>query len=275
MSGFSPEWLTMREPADRAARNVEVLAACQAHFAGRTSLSVCDLGAGTGASLRALANALPAHQVWTLIDHAPENLRAARAALSLWAARATERGDGLVLERDGRTIDVSFRVHDLARRPRCWPPVTDLVTASALLDLTSEAWIERLAADVAASRAALLAMLTFDGHVACDPVHPLDAAIRRDFAIHQHRDKGFGPAAGPDAAAICVRSLKARGLGVTVGDSPWLIDDRSDFRVAVVDGIARAVSEIGAVADTDNWRLHARAEARRVVIGHADVFAVL
>lgn len=50
--GFAPQWLALREPADRAARDTALLARA-AHLAGPAPVIV-DLGAGTGASVRAL-----------------------------------------------------------------------------------------------------------------------------------------------------------------------------------------------------------------------------
>ena len=48
MGGFSVAWLSLREPYDRAARNVEVADAVAAAFAGASGARVTDLGCGTG-----------------------------------------------------------------------------------------------------------------------------------------------------------------------------------------------------------------------------------
>jgi hypothetical protein len=55
MSGFSAEWLALREPVDAASRNPELIAADRLATARARFLSVLDLGSGTGANFRFLA----------------------------------------------------------------------------------------------------------------------------------------------------------------------------------------------------------------------------
>ena len=78
----------------------------------------------------------------------------------------------------------------------------DLVTASALLDLVSETWLERLAVETAARSIPLYAALSYDGRIELTPPDPLDAAIVAAVNAHQRTDKGFGPALGPAAAPL-------------------------------------------------------------------------
>src|SRR5262249_58931637 len=52
----------------------------------------------------------------------------------------------------------------------------NLVTASALLDLVSDDWLDRLVTEVAARQLPFYAALNYDGRVSFDPVEPLDAA---------------------------------------------------------------------------------------------------
>ncbi len=276
MTGFSPEWLDLREPADRTARNNPVLAACGTAFAGRDELAICDLGAGTGASLRAFADLLPPRQHWILVDHDEASLAAAGERLTAWADRLETRGARLVLFRGGRRIVVDRVNRNLAREHRFWPGGIGLVTASALFDLVSQGWIARFAAALAADRLPLLATLTFDGTIALDPPHHLDAAIAGAFRAHQNGDKGFGPAAGSHATDILAIRLKNAGYAVTVGDSPWRLDPQAQgLRASLLDGIGKAVEETGLLdpGDIAEWRDAGRT-ARTIEVGHRDLFAM-
>lgn len=276
MSGFSPEWLALREAADHAARNRDVTAACAAAFGGRERIAICDMGAGTGSTLRALADHLPAIQHWTLVDHDQGNLAAAMAALSKWADEANVQGDTLSLTRGQKRIAVQFHVRDFASDPECWPEGIDLVTASALFDLTSEAWLTRFAAALGRARLSLLAALTFDGVIHAQPADKVDASIATAFRAHQHRNKGFGPAAGPDASDVLERALSLGGYHVITGASPWNAGpEATDFLIEVAKGIAQAVIETGAVprADVDRWRAAVTDGKHTLVVGHCDLFA--
>lgn len=266
MSGFSPEWLALREPADIAARNRRVLASCRLAFLQRTDLTICDMGAGTGASVRAFAAFLPRRQDWVLVDHDYRNLAAATACLSGWTY------DGPA-EIRVRTVQ-----QDFAHSPPCWPDKTGLVTASALLDLSSRPWIDAFVAGLAARGLPLLATLTVDGAMTTDPAHPLDQPVFAAFRKHQRGDKGFGPAAGAEAAIYLEGRLADAGYAIEAGESPWVIDRSSPVLLnALLAGIAGAVRETGELDGTevDDWLRHRAAYTNTLTIGHRDVFARL
>src|SRR6187551_1839661 len=66
---FSAEWLKLREPFDRRARNRDVLDAVFAFCAGKSSLTIADLACGTGSTLRMLHPHIKARQHWRLFDN--------------------------------------------------------------------------------------------------------------------------------------------------------------------------------------------------------------
>lgn len=271
MAGFSPEWLALREPADKAARNTDVLASVARAFKNHDSLVICDMGAGTGASVRAFADLLPKRQDWILVDHDPRNLAGAVRALTAWA----DGGDEQIILRGERRIGLHTLHQDFAADPAPWPADTGLVTASALLDLPSHAWIDAFVARLAERRLPALITLTVDGIMAADPAHALDAQVFDAFRQHQGGDKGFGPSAGAGAAAYLEQALKNAGYKLQCGDSPWVIDRGSpDLLRELLAGIAGAARETGLDA-ADAWLSHRLNATTRLTIGHRDVFASL
>ena len=276
MSEFAADWLALRESADRRARNSEILAAVTADLAARPTLTIVDLGCGTGSNLRALAAHLPAVQRWRLVDDDPALLAAARLALIDWADGGRDDGDRLCLETSGRQIEITFERADLAKnladvlaRP------ADLVTAAAFFDLVSSPWIASFCQALAEHALPLYAVLTYDGTEQWTPPQEADKAMLEAFHAHQSRDKGFGPAAGPAAAALLEARFQQQGYQVASGASPWRLGrDDEDLIAALAEGAAAAVAETGRVPEADRraWR-RARAAASTCTIGHIDLFA--
>lgn len=265
MSGFSAEWLALREPADHAAINARVRAACVESLAGREPIRVVDLGCGTGSSLRSLAPALGRKQQWTLVDHERDLLRVARSREK--EARRSEV-DLIVTYRQSDLSNGVFA--DLIER-------ADLITASALFDLVSIAFINRLAADIAEAKRAFYSVLTYDGIAAFLPEHPADAAMREAFNWHQQRDKGFGPAAGPAATDALAAAFQRLGYTIHRGKSPWVLDhSQAELRHQLELGWAAAVRETGRVpaSTIEDWLAHRTASGTVTIVGHEDLLAL-
>jgi len=281
MSGFSASWLALREPVDHRSRDASLLKLLAQRLDGRSPMRVLDLGCGTGSNLRATAPRLGDAQEWTLVDYDPALLEEAALALTNWADEAQAIGDQLVLIKDGKNIGVRFRIADLDRElGDVLSGKPDLVTASALFDLISESWMKTFAAALKISGALFYTVLTYDGRDEFLPEHPLDHAVIAAFAKHQTRDKGFGPAAGPRAAAALVRILRAEEFTVDTADSPWVMNaDDQPLVSQLLDGVAGAVRETGALSETQlsDWlafrQKAASGKQARITTGHTDIFA--
>jgi SAM-dependent methyltransferase len=277
MSGFSPEWLALREPADHNARSAWLRDQLAKRVETREELHVTDIGCGTGSNLRALAPYLSGRQKWRLVDYDPALLEAASAALSRWADSARDEDGALQLARNGKTITVSFERVDLASDlESLLDRKSDLVTAAAFFDLVSAGWIARFAAALATRRLPLFTVLTYDGVERWTPSHSTDDAVLRAFHAHQATDKGFGAAAGPEAIAALRDALTGAGYDVALAPSPWRLEagNARALMDQLADGIAGAVAETGLVPAQDlaAWR-HARRSAQACAIGHADLLA--
>jgi SAM-dependent methyltransferase len=253
MSSFTAEWLALREPADAAARSAALAAA----FA-RKAQRIVDLASGTGAHIRYLAPRLGGAPQWLAVDHDPALLAAAA-----WPAGAS----------------VATLQLDLARALDELPLAAgDLVTASALLDLVSEAWLRRLAVRCAAARADVLFALTYDGRIEWSPAETDDELVRELVNRHQRGDKGFGPALGPGAAAAAVDAFGGLGYEMRTAPSDWVLGPESPaLQAALIDGWAAAATEIapGEAGALRAWgerrRAHAAAGRSQLRVGHRDV----
>ncbi len=263
MSGFSADWLALREPFDAAARSTRLLDVLLRSTAPRSDGNVIDLGAGSGSNLRYLSPRLPGPQRWTLVDHDPALLaNAARPGVEL------------------RTLDLAREFS--AQGGELDIPGGALVTASALLDLVSLDWLECLARRCRAAAAIVHFALTYDGRVSFDPVDPFDTTILDLVNRHQRGDKGFGAALGPDATQQCIEAFTRAGYTMQRARSDWQIDGAHiAMQTALIDGWTDAALEMATriassvAPDIEAWRSRRlerlNAGDSRLIVGHEDV----
>ena len=278
MTGFSAQWLALREPADHRARDASLrdqVVHDLAHLARVRPgpIKFVDLGCGSGSNLRALAPHMPATQHWTLVDYDPALLSAAKAALVQWADQMVSDQDMLVLLKNDKHISVKFLCEDLSSNLEYVLALpTDLLTAAAFFDLVAEDWLERFCGLL---RSPLYTVLTYNGQEIWHPPEPMDAAMLKAFHAHQQTDKGFGAAAGPNAVNVMETLLKARGFAVSKAQSPWKLaaaDCNLIEQLAI--GSAGAVLETKQVSaeEVSAWK-KSRSMAQTCEIGHTDLYA--
>ena len=277
MSGFSPEWLALREPADHVSINAHVRHELLRGIASQQAVKVVDLGCGAGSNLRGLSPWLPAGQSWTLVDYDQRLLDAAKALIATPPVGVSPipsaPGQG------GGGLPVTYRQADFSNG--AFAPLVagaDLVTAAALFDLISVPVIGKLADAVTANRQIFYTVLTYDGIASFLPEHPLDRTMREAFNRHQQTDKGFGPAAGPHATQALAEAFASRGYRVIRCKSPWVLDRTFErLRRELDQGWANAVRETGAVPvrEIEGWIAHRlAAEDAVTIVGHEDLLAM-
>lgn len=287
---FSAEWLSLREPMDIDARPLVLVQRLAAHLPKDRPLGIVDLGCGTGSNLRALAPALPAAQVWRMVDQDPLLLRELPHRMRPWAEgrgllQRWEDADEsvLVLENEaGTRLRLELEVRDLSGTADSLDFAgRDLVTASALMDLVSADWLEVLADTVTAAGAALYAALTYTGKVQWTPVDPMDEEVTALLNRHQRGDKGFGPAVGPEAPQALANAFLNRGYTVTTEPSDWHAEPEAvRFQTHLIEDFAAAAAELTPpdhTAALNQWRQR-RLQAverghSRVRVGHVDLLA--
>jgi len=278
MTGFSAQWLALREPADHRARDTSLrdqVVHDLNHLARLRPgpIKIVDLGCGSGSNLRALAPHMPATQHWTLVDYDPALLSVAKTALVQWADQTISDQDILVLLKNGKHISVKFLCEDLSSNLESVLALpTDLLTAAAFFDLVAEHWLERFCGLL---RSPLYTVLTYNGQEIWHPPEPMDAAMLKAFHTHQQTDKGFGAAAGPNAADVMETLLKARGFAVSTAQSPWKLDAADHNlieQLAIGSAVAVLETKQVSVDDVTAWK-QSRSVAQTCEIGHTDLYA--
>jgi len=264
MSGFSKEWLALRESADAAARDILLLE--RMHITPVEEFRVIDLGTGCASNLRYLAPLRNISQHWTLVD-ADQDL------LNSVVAPKIE----LKLRIEKRVLDLAHDL-DALDMTKC-----NLVTASAFFDLVSKPWVTHLATKCADAKIAYgLFALNVDGRVSWTPQDPDDEEIRNIFTAHMSRDKGFGPALGVHATDAIENCFKAAGYHVFSGDSSWQISSdseklQSDFMQGYLQAALEQDSSKSEMIEAWAKRrgFHIMAGKSELVVGHRDVLLCL
>jgi SAM-dependent methyltransferase len=280
-------WLQLREPSDAAARSTAVTQALADAVHTRDTVRVLDLGTGTGSNVRYLVPFLPRRQHWVIADRDPALLALVTARMAPWASthglEVRSRPGGCTIEGASLHCDIETRAADICRLDEALFEGSDVVTASALLDLASESWLRTLATRCREGGAAALFGLTYNGWSTCSPAEPEDDAIRDLMNRHQQTDKGLGgAAAGPEAAALAPRCFRDAGFDVRTAPTHWHLDaTHSDMQRILVHGwsevaIELAPGDAAAVADWRRRRLdHIDAGRSRIAVGHVDMAAWL
>jgi hypothetical protein len=264
----SRRWLGLREPADAAARAVDLVECLGRHRPATGRWVIHDLGCGTGAMGRWLTPLLPGPQHWVLRDRDADLLEAATADLPARAA-------------DGAAVSVEAKQSDIARLHSDDLADATLITASALLDMLTEDELAGLVTACAGAGCPALLTLSVVGRVALTPADPLDRHVAAAFDAHQRRTTAAGRLLGPDAVAAAIEEFGRLGAEVLVRPSPWRLGaSQAELATEWFAGwVGAACEQEPALASESNGYARRRlaetaAGELTVTVDHADLLAL-
>ncbi|TVP49075.1 MAG: glycosyltransferase [Halomonas sp.] len=278
-SQFASDWLTLREEADITSRSQRLADVATEWLSARTQAPVLvDLGCGRGSNMRFLAPRLGGPQRWKLIDHDASLLDQAQQSVAEL--------------HDAQGQPVAVETHCVSLDPLDAVPMDDahLVTASALLDLVSQRWIDTLVAHCAKHRQALLMALSVTGEWRFmdsqgGPVlDDEDRWVLSLFIAHQQRDKGLGDALGGQAHEVLIAALEKVNYRIEQAETPWQLTAgnrvHQPMMATLLEGWADAATEQApeAAGRTRHW-LQQRQQAVAngtlgIWVGHCDLCAM-
>ncbi len=264
-------WLALRAPADDRARSADLaheLARLLAPGAESAPLILHDLGAGTGSMTRWLAPRLPGPQRWVLRDG---------------DADIVEHLDlRTVVDAAGRTIVSDVVVEHLASLPIDAFDGAAAVTASALLDVITEAEAAHVVAACVAAGTPALFSLSVTGTVRVRPAErpdDLERAIASAFDDHQRREADGRRMLGPDAVALVGARFADAGWNVRTAATPWRLTRRDTALIGDwLDGwIGAALEQRPELAPAAAYRERRVAQVAagrlHVTVAHEDLLA--
>ncbi len=264
----SPEWLDLRERADAAARSRDLVRRLRRRLPADRPLLVHDLACGSGSMGRWLAPLLDGPQHWVLHDRDTDLLACAESAVPGLAA-------------DGGAVTVETRRSDVTRLGREELAGSDLITASALLDLLTGGELSALVGACAGAGCPVLFALSVTGRVQLLPTDPLDSRVAASFGAHQRRVTARGRLRGPDAVQAAVGAFRRLGADTVVEPSPWRLGAGDAGLVAewLAGWIGAACEqEPDLAADAEPYRRRRLREAEAgtlaVTVGHADLLVL-
>lgn len=278
-SQFESAWLSLRETADFASRSQRLVQFASEWLGTRSPTPlIADIGCGRGSNMRFMAPRLSGYQRWRLIDHD-----------AILLAQACQRAAGLS-NSEGQPVAVETHCVSLELLEDVPLGDAHLVTASALLDLVSQQWIDALVRHCAEQQQALLLALSVTGewHFIDSQGAPVlddeDRWLLSMFIAHQQRDKGLGDALGGQAHEALAAALKRVHYRIEQADTPWQLaagdHDQQLLMMALLEGWAEAATEQvpEAAARIATW-LEQRQQAVAngelgIWVGHCDLFAM-
>ena len=227
---------------------------------------IVDLGSGTGSTIRGLqryTTLTPSIQ-WRLVDN----------------------DSGLLAEaihRHSEEYSIESFLVDLSETQKLPLKSVSLITASALLDLVSDNFIRDLCQLIKEKNeyrpVGFYSALNYDGCIKWTPFHPLDASILMNFNADQRRDKGFGPALGPDATDFLTRQFHSTKFQCLSAKSPWLLGS-SDYLLteSLINGISGVAIQTDGLTNSDiqDWKTFRMKNVRTgtCYLGHTDILVL-
>ena len=281
MTGFSRNWLQLREPLDKESRSQKIIETLRLVHPYRP-IHVVDLATGTGANLRYLCKELGGHQIWHLIDHDKKLLEAIPSYTKDWAAKnkllANEIANKLLIKGNNVDCHVYTQQQNLSDLKEINIQEGALVSGSALLDLVSNTWLESLAKKCMLLKATILFSLNYDGHIIFKPYEQEDELVRALVNKHQVTNKGFGEAMGPTAGYSAMKIFSDLGYNIQNHRSDWHIKPNDqELQTILLDTWLEAATEISPeqTKKLKNWRKrrqsHVTSKFSELTVGHTDI----
>ena len=225
-------WLDERYRFDAVARNPTIEQKFLHSLPSKDTISLVDVGAGSGANGRYLMEKIPANQQWVLIEQNPDF---SKASLQVLQQHARHQGytsfleqDTLTLQTPTKTIQVNAKQGSLLEIENMTDlSHTDAVVANAVFDLFTPHQFDTFVSTIARYQLIFLSTLNYE-NMHFSPNTPQDEKMIALYHAHMLRPQTVGTAMGPDCIPQISEILKKYRYAVDTGSSIWNIHSKDE-----------------------------------------------
>ena len=231
-NSFETNWLDRRYHYDNAARDKNVEKACLNHLKNKSSVTILDIGSGTGSNCLYFLEKMPAVQNWIFVEH---DERLSKYAFNRIKKHVPKLGyalkvapQKLVLQKENRQVEITYITDsfmDLDKKVDL--SKVDLVTAGAVFDLLSFKQFVDIASPILENEIALLATMNY-AEMNFSPSEASDVLFIEKYEKHMSRKQDFGKAMGKDCSRSMVKFFRKHQKEVFYGASVWKLNGKEE-----------------------------------------------
>ena len=230
------DWLAERYHFDAAARNPAVEQKFLHTLPAQDTISLVDVGAGSGANCRYLMEKITTDQQWLLIEQNPDFSQASLQALQEYASRqgytSILEQNTLIIQTPTKTVQVKARcgslleIDGLANLSN-----TDAVVANAVFDLFTPAQFEAFVSTLAQHSLIFLSTLNYE-NMSFSSGNGQDEKVIALYHAHMLRQQTVGKAMGPTCVPQMIEILQKQRYTVSSGNSVWHIQRKHEKMIS-------------------------------------------
>jgi hypothetical protein len=284
---FDIDWLNQRYPFDAEARNKALEAKVFQFLNKKTTLTLVDVGAGTGSNCLYMVEQLPQNQQWFLVEINEILKKATIKRLKEYAAyhkySFEKKKSRILIKTKSKEIEVHIlNLSMLEMEHSINLSTVDLVLANAVFDLFSAAQFEQFFALLKKYQLPLYATLNYEDML-FTPEDPFDAAFIKTYNNHMERVQDFGQAMGKNGGALIKQLFEKHRWKVDSVPSNWRIElDDVKMHYYLLNFMENALAEMnmkeGMQANFQKWLQRKKdliiTRQQRLKVMHMDIFAM-
>lgn len=284
---FKADWLSERYPYDSEAREKTIEATALNYLKAKTSLTLVDVGSGTGSNALYLMDKLKQDQSWTFIEMDTSLNSILIRRLKDFALYHKYEWD---VQKNKYTIitpskKLSFQILNeslLNVANLVDLSSVDLVLANAVFDLLSATQIETFLQPILAKKVACLFTMNYQQMV-FTPADPFDDTYITLYDQHMERSQDFGHAMGKQAGGKLAQLFKEADWLTHEANSYWqLLEVDIKMHYYLLNFMDNALQELEFDAQLKEqfpkWLQRKKelimTRKQQLRVGHLDVFAI-